>query len=491
MQTIKYFGTDGIRGIYGQHPMTEAFMTRLGFAVGTVLGHDADAINEQPILVIGRDTRQSGPALQEALTRGLTATGAIVWDLGILPTPGVAFLTQAQNATAGVVISASHNPASQNGIKFFSREGTKLSLEQELEIEAILDATLLEDVPLMDESKIFDRMDLQADYLRDLLASQRGLDLSGKRILVDCSNGAAYRLAPRVLEVLGADVLPIHIDSGGGLINQNAGSERARSKPADLAAIMKEKKADLAVAFDGDADRVIFIDELGRLIDGDHVLAILADYLHSKELLLDDTLVTTVMANGALKTYAQSRGFQLKSTPVGDKYVTEALQQIQHDTGDFDKFGLGGEQSGHIILLDKTHQTGDGLRTMLFVLRVMAESGANRLATLADRIQKYPQLVASCDVAQKILLTELKALSARFDTLREDLPGLVEYNSRYSGTENKYRLMLETDTRHTAEELGRIAWEICELVQAETGTPAGSKIEVLNVTDGGLIARPY
>ncbi|NLZ25948.1 MAG: phosphoglucosamine mutase [Chloroflexi bacterium] len=489
MQTVKYFGTDGIRGTYGAHPMTEEFMTRLGFAVGTVLGHDADAISEQPIVMIGRDTRESGPALQEALSRGLTATGAIVWDLGILPTPGVAFLTQAHQASAGAVISASHNPAKQNGIKFFSSEGTKLSLEQELEIEAILEATQLEDIAPMDESKVFDRMDLQADYLRGLLASQRGLKLNGKRVLVDCSNGAAYRLAPRVLDILGAEVLPINTMSEGNMINVNAGSERARSNPAELAAIMKEKGAELAVAFDGDADRVIFLDELGRLIDGDHILAILADYLHAKDLLLGDTLVTTVMANGALKKYAQRQGFKLKTTPVGDKYVTEALQEIQDETDDIKKIGLGGEQSGHIILLDQTHQTGDGLRTMLFVLAVVMHSDEKSLAILADRIQKYPQLVASCDVATKIPLNEIKALNARFETLGEDLPGLVEMNSRYSGTENKYRLMLEADTRHTAHDLAKIAWEICDLVQAETGSPAGSKIEVLNVADGGLIPR--
>jgi phosphoglucosamine mutase len=489
MQTVKYFGTDGIRGAYGAHPMTEEFMTRLGFAVGTVLGHDADAISEQPIVMIGRDTRESGPALQEALSRGLTATGAIVWDLGILPTPGVAFLTQAHQASAGAVISASHNPAKQNGIKFFSSEGTKLSLEQELEIEAILEATQLEDIAPMDESKVFDRMDLQADYLRGLLASQRGLKLNGKRVLVDCSNGAAYRLAPRVLDILGAEVLPINTMSEGNMINVNAGSERARSNPAELAAIMKEKGAELAVAFDGDADRVIFLDELGRLIDGDHILAILADYLHAKDLLLGDTLVTTVMANGALKKYAQRQGFKLKTTPVGDKYVTEALQEIQDETDDIKKIGLGGEQSGHIILLDQTHQTGDGLRTMVFVLAVVMHSDEKSLAILADRIQKYPQLVASCDVATKIPLNEIKALNARFETLGEDLPGLVEMNSRYSGTENKYRLMLEADTRHTAHDLAKIAWEICDLVQAETGSPAGSKIEVLNVADGGLIPR--
>lgn len=489
MQTVKYFGTDGIRGTYGAHPMTEEFMTRLGFAVGTVLGHGADAISEQPIVMIGRDTRESGPALQEALSRGLTATGAIVWDLGILPTPGVAFLTQAHQASAGAVISASHNPAKQNGIKFFSSEGTKLSLEQELEIEAILEATQLEDIAPMDESKVFDRMDLQADYLRGLLASQCGLKLNGKRVLVDCSNGAAYRLAPRVLDILGAEVLPINTMSEGNMINVNAGSERARSNPAELAAIMKEKGAELAVAFDGDADRVIFLDELGRLIDGDHILAILADYLHAKDLLLGDTLVTTVMANGALKKYAQRQGFKLKTTPVGDKYVTEALQEIQDETDDINKIGLGGEQSGHIILLDQTHQTGDGLRTMLFVLAVVMHSDEKSLAILADRIQKYPQLVASCDVATKIPLNEIKALNARFETLGEDLPGLVEMNSRYSGTENKYRLMLEADTRHTAHDLAKIAWEICDLVQAETGSPAGSKIEVLNVADGGLIPR--
>lgn len=489
MQTIKFFGTDGIRGTYGQHPMTEAFMTRLGYAVGTVLGHDADAINEQPIFMIGRDTRESGPKLQEALTRGLTASGAIVWDLGILPTPGVAFLTQDYQATAGVVISASHNPANQNGIKFFNSQGSKLSLEQELEIEAVLEGTDIEVFPEMDENKVFDRSDLHARYVRDLLSSQRGLKLDGKRILMDCSNGAAGRIAPRVLQILGVDVVPINVERYGKSINVRSGSERARSNPAELAALMKEHGADLAVAFDGDADRVIFLDELGRLIDGDHMLAILAECLHKEDMLLGDTLVTTVMANGALKQYAQSKGFKLKTTEVGDKYVTEALQKIQEEARTKTKLGLGGEQSGHIILLDQNHHTGDGLRTMLFVLRVMMESGEQRLASLADRIQKYPQMVASCDVAKKIPLDDLKALSERFKTLRENLPGLVEINSRYSGTEDKYRLMLEADTRHTADELAKIAWEICELVQAETGTPAGSKIEVLNVADGGLIAK--
>ncbi len=490
MKTAQYFGTDGIRGTYGQEPMNEAFMTRLGFALGTVMGHDADAINEQPIFMIGRDTRESGPKLQEALTRGLTATGAIVWDLGILPTPAIAFLTQDYEATAGVVISASHNPAKQNGIKFFSSEGTKLSLEQELEIEAVLDATELDDIPEMDESKVFDRIDLQARYLRDLLSSQRGLNLKGLRILVDCSNGAAFRLAPRALDVLGADVVAINVESNGKLINVNCGSERARSKPAELAALMKEYKAEIAVSFDGDADRVIFLDELGRLIDGDHILVFLADYLHKEDMLLGDTLVTTVMANGALRTYAESKGFKLKMTKVGDKYVTEALQDIQKEERTKTRIGLGGEQSGHIILLDQNHQTGDGLRTMLFVLRTMMESDEKRLSTLADQVQKYPQLVASCDVAKKIPLNEIASLSARLSALNDELPGLFEINSRYSGTENKYRLMIETDTRHSTAELAKIAWEICDLVQCETGTPNGSLTEVLNVADGGLIPRP-
>ena len=489
MDTIKYFGTDGIRGAYGKHPMTEAFMTRLGYAVGTVMGVDADAIHQQPIFLIGRDTRKSGPALQNALTRGLTATGAIVWDLGVLPTPAVAYLTQAFEATAGVVISASHNPMEQNGIKFFSPKGTKLSLEQELAIEAVLDACEIEAFPEMDETKVFDRADLHASYLKDLLASQRGLKLDGMKILVDASNGAAYKLAPRALDILGAEVVAINVDGYGHQINVNCGSERARSKPAELAALIKEHGADLAISFDGDADRVIFLDELGRLIDGDHMLAILAEYLHQKEWLLGDTLVTTVMANGALKAYAENKGFILKSTDVGDKYVTEALQSLYED--DFVKgiIGLGGEQSGHIILLDDTHQTGDGLRTALFMLRVMVDEETS-LAKLADRIEKYPQLVASCDVAEKRPLDGLVAVRTRLDQLKTDLPGLVGLNSRYSGTENKYRLMLEADTRHSAAELAKLAWEICELVQAETNTAPGSKIEVLNVAEGGLMPKP-
>lgn len=489
MDTVKYFGTDGIRGVYGQFPMTEVFMTRLGYALGTVMGEDADAINEQPIIMIGRDSRQSGPALQTALTRGLTATGAIVWDLGVLPTPAVAYLTQAYEATAGVVISASHNPMEQNGIKFFSPKGTKLSLEQELAIEAVLDACEPESLPAMDESKVFARLDLQASYLQDLLASQRGLKLDGLKILVDASNGAAFQLAPRALEILGADVVAINVDGNSHQINVNCGSERARSKPAELAALMKTHGANLAISFDGDADRVIFLDELGRLIDGDHMLAILAEYLHKKEWLLGDTLVTTVMANGALKAYAESKGFTLKTTNVGDKYVTEALQDLLEDDLVKGIIGLGGEQSGHIILLDEAHPTGDGLRTALFMLRVMVDEGAS-LASLANRIQKYPQLVASCDVAEKRPLDSLPAVTTRLQMIKNALPGLVGLNSRYSGTENKYRLMLEADTRHSAAELANIAWEICELVQNETGTAPGSKIEVLNVAEGGLMPRP-
>lgn len=489
MDPVKYFGTDGIRGVYGQFPMTEAFMMRLGYALGTVMGVDDDAIHEQPIFLIGRDTRHSGPALQWALTRGLTATGAIVWDLGVLPTPGVAFLTQAYEATAGVVISASHNPMEQNGIKFFSSKGTKLSLEQEMAIEAVLDSAELEVFPEMDETKVFDRVDLHASYLKDLLASQRGLKLDGLKILVDASNGAAYKLAPRALDILGAEVVAINVDGYGHQINVNCGSERARSKPAELAALMKEHGADLAITFDGDADRVIFLDELGRLIDGDHMLAILAEYLHNKEWLLGDTLVTTVMANGALKAYAESKGFILKTTDVGDKYVTEALQKLLEDDDVMGIVGLGGEQSGHIVLLDHTHQTGDGIRTALFLLRVMMDADTS-LASLADRIQKYPQLVASCDVAEKRSMDDMPALTEHIKRVKEALPGLVSLNSRYSGTENKYRLMLEADTRHSAEELAKVAWEVCELVQAETGTAPGSKIEVLNVAEGGLMPKP-
>ena len=487
MASNQYFGTDGIRGTAGTPPMTAEFVFRLGVAVGHVLSQETPGPD---LFVIGRDTRVSGPLLQEALTRGLLTSGARVMDLGILPTPGIAWLTRELAATAGAVISASHNPASENGIKFLNPQGMKLSESQEAAVESYF-ASLPEgklDLPetgiRVDGTRFYDL------YLEDLLATQEGLDLSGLKILLDCSNGAAYRVGPDLFTALGAEVVALNTESDGVNINVHAGSEYARSKPEALAALLAEHQASLAITFDGDADRVILMDETGQLIDGDHMLAILADALHQQNKLLANTLVTTVMANGSLHQYAAEHNFELIQTPVGDKYVTEVLLGLTAENNPTGKFGLGGEQSGHIILLDEGHRTGDGLRTAVFMLKVLLEQEQPSMAALASRIQKYPQLVASCNVANKLDLQTMEPLQAMLEEIKHRLPGLVQLNSRYSGTEPKYRLMIETDTRHSTHELAEICWEVCDLIQRETGTPAGAKIEVLNVSAGGLVPRP-
>jgi Phosphomannomutase len=487
MANNQFFGTDGIRGTVGTTPMTAEFVYRLGVAVGHVLSLETPGPD---LFVIGRDTRTSGPLLQDALTRGLLTSGARVMDLGILPTPGIAWLTRELGATAGAVISASHNPASENGIKFLNPQGMKISESQEAVIEAYM-ASLPEgelDLPQTglreDGSHNYDL------YLQDLLATQKDLDLSGLKILLDCANGAAYRVGPELFRALGAEVVALNSESDGININVQAGSEYARSKPEALAALLTEHQASLAITFDGDADRVIMMDEKGQLIDGDHMLAILADALHKEKRLLANSLVTTVMANGSLHQFAAKHHFELIQTPVGDKYVSDVLLGLTANQNPEGKLGLGGEQSGHIILLDENHRTGDGLRTAVFMLKVLLQQEQPSMAALAASIQKYPQMVASCNVASKLDLKTMVPLQTMLEEIKKRLPGLVQLNSRYSGTEPKYRLMLETDTRHSTQDLAVICWEVCDLIQRETGTPPGAKIEVLNVSAGGLVPRP-
>ena len=484
MAKLKYFGTDGIRGTAGISPMSEDFVERLGWAAGTVLKQGADG---QAVFLIGRDTRESGPMLQRALAKGLALAGATVRDLGVLPTPGIAALTHRLAATAGAVISASHNPAAENGIKFFSATGMKLNEAEEAAIEELIDSVnSLPEGSVTPETAMSEAQEL---YIQDLIGAQPGLDLSGLKLLVDCANGANYAVAPQVFERLGATVVALNVNPDGLNINDHAGSEYVRSDPSRFSELIQSHGADVGIAFDGDADRVILFDDKGRLTDGDHMLAILADDYNSQGRLLGSALVTTTMANGALGVYTKQRGFQLIETPVGDKYVTDALLALTAQPGSEGKIGIGGEQSGHIIILDEHHRTGDGLRTALDMLRIITNA-KRPFSELFDHIQKFPQLIASCYVGAKPELNTLPELSQALADLENRLPGLVRKNARYSGTEYKFRLMLETDTRHDPAEVAALAWEICDIIQRETNAKPGAKIEVLNVADGGLMPRP-
>lgn len=487
MVKLKYFGTDGVRGTAGEFPMTEEFALAMGKAAGELLCGPAP---QNGLFVVGRDTRHSGPSLQRALMEGLVYNGAKVIDLGIITTPGIAYLVHKLGATGGAVVSASHNPASENGIKLLNGDGMKLSEQDEAAIEALIDKIMVCPVfPPPIPGEVVEGGTYYQDYLKDLLQTWPNLNLKGLVALVDCANGAAWRAAPEALRSLGATVILLN-DDPNGVINANAGSEFVRSDPSRFAELITSHHADLGITFDGDADRVILMDESGHLVDGDHMLAILADWLHSQGRLLGNSLVTTIMANGALAGFSQTRGFDLIETPVGDKYITEKLVELSLKYPPDNQLGVGGEQSGHIILLDEDHRTGDGIRTALFLLGVLRSQPGMPLSTLISKIQKYPQLVTSCFVASKPELATLGLLNEELARLGQHLPGLVRYNVRYSGTEPKFRIMIETDTRHTPEQVASLAWKICDLVQRETGTEIGERTEVLNVSEGGLMPRP-
>lgn len=487
MAKTRYFGTDGVRGKVGKHPLVPDFVLHLGYASGKVLGNTSKT---HPTFVVGRDSRQSGQMLQSALTAGMLASGATVIDLGIITTPGVAFMTRKLNADAGVVISASHNPVDENGIKFFNPGGMKLNEELELAIESVIDSEMiLTQMHSADFGRSIDGTDMRELYVDDLVDEQNGLRLENLSLVLDCANGAASWYAPEVFSRLGATITAINASPTGTNINNMAGSEHVRSHPDDLAALIRQYDANFGIVFDGDADRVIFVDEKGDLVDGDHMLAILADYLKKRNLLLGDTIVSTNMANGALINYFKARDIQFIETPVGDKYVMEELVRLSAEGDKQHKLGLGGEQSGHIILMDDIHRTGDGIRSALYVIKAFLESGQSSLASLAASINKYPQLVASCNVAAKPDLDNLPGMSNLLASIPKELPGIVRMNARYSGTEPKFRLMLEADNRHSIEQLAVKAWQVCEFVQAATQTPQGAKVEVLNVTSGGLLPK--
>jgi len=482
----KYFGTDGIRGTVGQAPLVPDFITRLGYAAGVVLSRTAS----HPTFVIGRDTRQSGELLQSALETGLLASGATVVDLGVITTPGVAFMVGKMSAEAGIVISASHNPVNENGIKFFNAKALKLSEQLELEIEALLEGPMdLSAMHAGDFGRRISGSEMRELYVDSLVDEHQDLSLKGMKLVLDCANGAASWYAPEVFSRLGAEIVAIHASPTGRNINEQAGSEHVRQHPQDMSGLIQKYDANFGVVFDGDADRVIFVDENGHLVDGDHMLAILGDYFLSQNILLGNTVVSTTMRNGALVNYFAERKINFIETPVGDKYVMAELRELLTKAHPSGQIGLGGEQSGHIILMDNLHATGDGLRSAIFLIRAFLSSGRQTLAELAESINKYPQIIASAVVKEKIDLDQLETVQGLRSALEKDLPGLTRLSLRYSGTEPKVRLMLEADTRHTEEELAQKAFVLCEAVQDATGTPPGSALEVLNVTRGGLVER--
>lgn len=418
----KFFGTDGVRGKVGSEPMTADFAMRLASAAAQVL------VPAGGTVVIGKDTRLSGYLFESALEAGFVAAGADVLLIGPLPTPGIARLTQEFDADLGVVISASHNVYSDNGIKFFDRSGSKLTDEIELRIEEHLKnpAITLESQSLGKAKRI----DTARVRYQEFCAASvpEGVDLAGLKIVFDGANGAGYKVGPRTLGALGADVIPIGCSPNGKNINDGCGS----TKPELLQLTVPALKADVGVALDGDGDRLIMVDENGHLIDGDHLLYILATARHRKGE-LKGPVIGTVMSNLGLEKALQAENIEFRRVQVGDRYVLEALRA----TGGI----IGGETSGHMIVLDKT-TTGDGLICALQVLAIMKESG-KRLSELAAGMQKYPQTMVNVRTTKRLdpsLSSEIQTAVAAAEAELADTGRVV---LRASGTEAVIRVMVE------------------------------------------------
>ncbi|CEG25302.1 phosphoglucosamine mutase [Bacillus sp. B-jedd] len=444
----KYFGTDGVRGVANSE-LTPELAFKLGRFGGFVLTKD----KERPKVIIGRDTRISGHMLEGALVAGLLSIGAEVMRLGVISTPGVAYLTKALGAQAGVMISASHNPVEDNGIKFFGPDGFKLSDEQENEIEQLMD--LPEDkLP----RPVGEALGLVNDYFEggqkylQYLKQTVDEDFSGIHVALDCAHGATSSLATHLFADLDADLSTMGASPNGLNINAGVGS----THPEALAAFLKEKGADIGLAFDGDGDRLIAIDETGAVVDGDQIMYICGKYLNEQNRLKQSTVVSTVMSNIGFYKGLERNGIQSVQTAVGDRYVVEEMKK--------NGYNLGGEQSGHIIFLDY-NTTGDGLLTGLQLVNIM-KATKKPLSELANEIQKFPQLLVNIRVTDKYHVTDNEKVMAVIEQVEAEMAGDGRILVRPSGTEPLVRVMAEAPT----EELCRdYVHRIAEVVEAEMG----------------------
>ena len=424
----RYFGTDGIRGLANQFPMTVDVALNLGRALVARLPRRGSSFK----VLIGKDTRRSGYMFESALAAGVNAMNGDVLFTGPLPTPAIAHLTVAMRCDAGIVISASHNPFQDNGIKIFSADGYKLPDEVEHEIEALIDDPASLNTQMKPDAIGRSRRidDAQGRYNAFIKSNfERELSLDGLKIVVDCANGAAYRIAPTVLEELGADVVAVGVKPDGYNINDGVGALH----PEYCAGLVLEHKADLGITLDGDADRLILVDEKGCVVDGDAVMAMLAIDLKDRGLLQKDTLVTTVMSNLGLHKALRARGIHTVQTKVGDRYVVEEMRS--------GGYSLGGEQSGHIVMLDHA-TTGDGLLAALRVLSIMRRTGKT-LSELAEVFHKLPQVLVNFRVEEKIPISELTESSKLISSIESQYGDNGRVLVRYSGTEPKCRVMLE------------------------------------------------
>jgi len=446
----RLFGTDGIRGVANEEPLTPELAYRVGRALVATLSDEHGVAPAR--LVIGRDTRRSGQLLESAMVAGLLSAGADCYSVGVLPTPGIALLTRALDTHGGIVLSASHNPFEDNGIKLFSSAGTKLPDAWEDQIEARLNGP--DDAPRARGAAIgrlitYDRAE---KYYVDFLCRCFPLDLAGLTIAIDCANGATSRVAPSVFRRLGARVMAIGVTPNGTNINAGGGA----LFPENLVRKLRAGGADVGFAFDGDGDRLISVDHLGEIRDGDYALAIAGRHMAARERLKGNVVVTTVMANLGLDEALQAAGIRVLKTQVGDRYVHEEMQR----TG----ANLGGEQSGHLLFPDYG-PTGDGILSALALLSVVRETG-EPLAVLANCMRKFPQVLVNVPVAQKPPLTSLPSVIERVGAFEKEMDGTGRVLLRYSGTESLARVMIEGAD---AARITAMANELAALIRGAIG----------------------
>ena len=443
------FGTDGVRGMANEGNMTAEMVLQIGRATAYTCKEYHKEQGTRPRIIIGKDTRLSGYMLENALTAGITSMGVDVLLLGPIPTPAVAFITQSMRADAGIVISASHNPYFDNGIKIFGRTGYKLPDEMEVEIEDLVLSGRINNIrPVAQEvgkaKRIGDAKGRYIEFCKNTFPD--GTTLDGMKVVLDCSNGATYKCAPLIFSELGAEVTTIHANPDGMNINENCGSQHTQ----DLCIKVKGLQADVGLAFDGDGDRLIAVDEKGRELTGDQIIAICTKHYKEKGLLKNNLVVGTVMSNIGFHVALQELGIETEVSDVGDRCVLELMQKRDAV--------LGGEDSGHIIF-HNYHTTGDGIVSALQLLAIMRETGKS-LSELAQVMKVFPQILINVDVAEKPPLEEIAILQKAIEEAEATLSDKGRVLIRYSGTQPMCRVMVEgptqEQTRNIAEQLAQV-----------------------------------
>ena len=443
----KLFGTDGVRGVANTYPMT----TEIAMQIGRAIAYLVKDMKHDHRIVIGKDTRLSGYMIENALASGICSMGVNVLLVGPLPTPGIAFITTGMRADAGVVISASHNPFQDNGIKIFSREGFKLPDEEEARIEDLIFSTKMDALrPVADEvGKAFRLDDAKGRYIVFLKNTfPKRFTLDGIHIVLDCAHGATYAVAPHVFEELGAKVTKIGVSPDGKNINHECGA----LYPQIMADMVKKSGADLGVALDGDGDRLIVADEHGNVVDGDKIMAICAAEMLERGKLSQNTLVATVMSNMGLKVAMERMGGRLVRTQVGDRYVVEEMRR--------NKYNFGGEQSGHLVFL-KHNTTGDGILGALQLLVAMKKK-EQPISELSKIMERFPQVLKNVTTREKIALDQIPGFAAKVTSLEKELGNKGRILVRPSGTEPVIRVMVEGENE---EKIENIADELCEVIR--------------------------